>query len=197
MSSETPKVSDRVRFTIDAEYIRPSVNDKVSDHLVLAGAGDEYTLPYEAAIEILERADDPARDPVGTVRENKGSYKGVYVKTAEYEGREWFHVVEGFFTCAPYTIGGIVGAVPGTPADKAAEVEPEYEPFRVTADSPEPDRSRTYVDHTGIKWARLGGGWQYLIRSRREWNGTPFTWDEIRFGGRVRPDFPWHVADGD
>lgn len=251
--SETPKVGDKVRFTIEAEYIRPSANHDVSDHLVLAGAGDEYTLPYEAAIEILERADDPKNDPVGTIRaELDGS--AVYVKTQD---RRWSRVssrsCEGGHSFAENEMGmsKLVGAVPGTPAAvaetaKAAPVEPEYEyyrshggrlwrvlngvaelfcapywfvdrsatpaerpdlythldgkpaelqpkPVEITAESPEPDRSKVYRDRQGDRWS-YNGGWRFYDADAR-YRSSTYPWGLV--ASLFPAVFPWRLADGE
>lgn len=70
-------------------------------------------------ITVIKRADDPSKDPVGTIRENTGTYGGTYAFLPENSSGDpvWRHTVVGFEVDSDdSTLGPIVGAIPGTPA---------------------------------------------------------------------------------
>lgn len=130
--SDTPKVGDEIELRYRGRVHRLRSDGYVQFRNNGPWYGTSKRLEPVASVEILERADDPAKDPVGTVRENTGGFGGVYVKTAVQHGEvPWIHVERGFRTGHPETVGKIVGTVPGTPAAEAAEkpAEPEYEYF--------------------------------------------------------------------
>lgn len=88
------------------------------------GAERSLELPgaYPSEITILERADDPSRDPVGTVRQGQSPTDGVtFLPIVKMDSNKW-HVVGNpgqeydDSYVARYTV---TGAVPGTPAAQA------------------------------------------------------------------------------
>ena len=121
-----PKVGDRVRTTLTHEGV---VTEVAIDGAVYV---DGHYMSDRYAVEILERADDPARDPVGTIRIlNADGATGVFHKDVT---NHWQH-----FT-APGAYDDermrrhdtqVIGVILGTPAaGPAAKAGPEYEYYR-------------------------------------------------------------------
>jgi hypothetical protein len=113
VNERKPQPGDKVRVTI-YYTVDPS------GHYVGKSIADEDYV----AVEVLEPADDPSKDPVGTLRrEEKGGGFAVYVKAGSPAGGTWvlIHTSEpgvladrfpdGFVAGFP-----VVGSVPGTPA---------------------------------------------------------------------------------
>lgn len=75
-----------------------------------------------ATVELIERADDPRKDPVGTVRRSPGGT--VVVRNADFDSASWEVFVDGddnpelykYLSHDDVTGWKIVGAVPLTPA---------------------------------------------------------------------------------
>jgi hypothetical protein len=102
------KPGDKVRVTYEATWDYPN-------------AFNDYTDPFPegATVELIERADNPANDLVGTVREHKYD-TGVMVKT----GGGWRLVGNGWngdttWDDTDCSLSKVIGAVPGTPAAEA------------------------------------------------------------------------------
>lgn len=112
------KQGDRVRVTFEAEYVRPSINHEVEGHVLNTYEdGCHITVPFTADIELIERADDPSKDPVGTVRKGSGS---IAIRT-DVEARTtmpWLILgnPSDWFRNEQVTGWKVIGAVPGTPA---------------------------------------------------------------------------------
>lgn len=106
MSSEQPRPGDKVRVT-----------SIVSPNGSYAGLGavSEPNM-YSATVEILERADNPADDPVGTVATLKNV---VWVKRSDFEWTPVQNGWKGIFVNAQMRGREVTGAVPGTPAAAA------------------------------------------------------------------------------
>jgi hypothetical protein len=127
--SETPKLGDKVRITYEGTAVNPGFGG-----IHLPGTLDLQGVRTE--VEILERADDPSKDLVGTVREYE-PYRLVYVKVSV---NQWVRVGNpSNLSDSSMEFTRSIGVVPGSPADK-----PEYEyyqgefsPYRVQGDKVE------------------------------------------------------------
>lgn len=175
-----PRKGDKVRLVIEGEvgstYASAALGFKNGP--VIPG----YVV-QSAKVEILERADDPSKDPVGTVRR---SVSLTYTKS-EHAGCNgnlpWVRLT-GDGNVRTYSDGEVVGlpvigAVPGTPAAEAAEeplaewerelLEPEYEYYR---GEPHPLAYRLHGDtveyysddDASWKWDGDDGWWAGVIR---------------------------------
>jgi hypothetical protein len=112
----TPRKGDKIKLTAKPRVIVGELEELTSDgFLRLDGDVGHIRDPRNWDVEILERADDPSRDPVGTVAEFEDL---VWVKTGE---RVWVEVGDPDHFRADAALGGreITGAVPGTPAAEA------------------------------------------------------------------------------
>lgn len=182
--SETPRRGDRVRVTYEGTVCDPT---HLGTNLQLLTDGMWPIVPKSARVEILERADDPARDPIGTVREELDR-SATYVRTAQ----GWMTVHDPRHT----GIGGvfayddsvsrapIIGVVPGTPAADA-QTPPEV----VRSGDPEPPRDARYTDTGGDTWSYgVHGdgstGWGF---GKAPWT---WTWDDHPLR------FPWTLKEG-
>lgn len=180
--SKTPEVGDRVRLSYEGVYggdfgPYPSVT--------LPSGRRVAQLDGEGLVEILERANSPRRDPVGTVRSFGEDAIVVWVKT---DGGCWWRT-PGQGSTKPKPDAGmigseVIGAVPGTPAAvaeaaKAAPIEPEYEYYRgnlypsvyrvrVRGTSVEVfgDQQWSLLDHVTADDVRTSGRWS-------KFNGKP------------------------
>lgn len=113
MTQDKPKPGDRVRVSFETvvNYAGNFPGSKMTGWFDL----DNYS------VEVIKRADDPAADPIGTVRETNLS---VAVKTAA-KSYPWKMVnrsltvdprnIDGFMN-ESRALGRIIGAMPGTPA---------------------------------------------------------------------------------
>lgn len=114
---------DRVRVTFEGIYEESGVfND--GDHRI-RDLGDAFgktsRIPPYGTVELIERADDPRKDPVGTVRKSPGGT--VVIQNGDGDSSPWQLLVSG--TDYPdyqyFTHGVVVGwkklaPVEGTPA---------------------------------------------------------------------------------
>lgn len=206
-----PRKGDKVRYTVEG------VVTTVGDYLTRIEQADYVGVSVNhdgehGRLEILERADDPSKDPIGTVRgadgwivvrrDTRGSPALPWATLVTPEGQR---VVN--FHASDHAVSGlpVIGAVPGTPAAEAA-VEPAaeeplaeweralLEPGRTSWDAsgPEPDRSKRYSDSDGWDWSYNGRGWT--------WTGSPIavghTWDELVSDEIPTAAFPWTLVDG-
>ena len=114
------KQGDMVRVAYDAQYHASGENGA---HFVF---GDQYVMtPANATIELIEPAkpaDDPSKDPIGTVR-SSGIRGGQWAKRRTLSGCDVWAYIAGHFgmpsmTEPSATVVGwkVIGAVPGTPA---------------------------------------------------------------------------------
>lgn len=111
------KPGDKVKVTYEAEY-REFSPYSGRHGVIPAGATVPHPVPRGATVEVIEKADAPAKDPIGTVRRNATGV--VAVKTDSYY-RCWRRVkIGGWLTASQVADWPIIGAVPGTPAAKAA-----------------------------------------------------------------------------
>jgi hypothetical protein len=124
--TEKLQPGDKVRAVFEGV-----VTDR-SDNFIELDHGRRYI--HEAdRVEVLERADDPAHDPIGTVR-RKGNR--TFARLGESQEYPWKNITDGLSRSgARTTIMGnwhesmigteIIGVVPGTPAAEAQEEQPE------------------------------------------------------------------------
>ncbi|MFI7678535.1 hypothetical protein [Actinophytocola sp. NPDC049390] len=148
---------DRVRVSYEAEYLRAHrTQDGCHEVRVPDDTNTRVTL-RSATVELIERADDPSKDPVGTIRRHPKC--GPYIRMDYTTANPWL----GFNGLCSWNdhegmVGSeVVGAVPDTPA---AEKQAEQERPLWTGDgSEEPPE---YV--TKVRWSRYDP----------EANGTPF-----------------------
>jgi hypothetical protein len=116
MSEQPIRKGDKVKLTAKPRVIVGELEELTSDgFLRLDGDVGHIRDPRNWDVEILERADDPGRDPVGTVAEFDDL---VWVKTGE---RVWTVVGDPDHFRVDTAITGrtVTGAVPGTPAADA------------------------------------------------------------------------------
>jgi hypothetical protein len=107
---ETPRKGDKVRVTYDAVVVDPD-----NGLVTLEVAEGWFDAPPSASFEVLERADDPSRDEIGT--------------TATTGNRPWVKVDINRWVNPSYELSDrsdgwmtgrrVTGAVPGTPAAEA------------------------------------------------------------------------------
>jgi hypothetical protein len=131
--NETPRKGDLARFTYVARV------EGMGDHpkfVKWAKSGDMViAVPADATIEILERADDPSKDPIGTRREMAeddesradSSPLGPYaVRWTDTGGHPWvWFRWDGPQLLADDTVTGWrkVDPMPGTPAAEAEQAD--------------------------------------------------------------------------
>jgi hypothetical protein len=117
MSEQPIRKGDKIRIT--THVVREAPVESLDDACVTVieedGCRHSYGWNGDHTFEILERADDPSRDLVGTVAEFEDL---VWVKTGE---RVWVEVGDPDHFRADAAITGrtVTGAVPGTPAAEA------------------------------------------------------------------------------
>jgi hypothetical protein len=124
MSAETPREGDKVRTTYTV--VREGTVTEVTRDGAVYVDGQYMNNRYK--VDILERADDPSKDPVGTIRAELDD-SAVYVKTQDgrwttVNTRNGTHI-----SFAPNELGGtkVLGTVLGTPvAEKVEKLEYEY-----------------------------------------------------------------------
>jgi hypothetical protein len=154
-----PKPGDRVRVTETVTGGVQAVRNGEIDILV-HGGGHRTVSTVGATVEVIQPADDPSEDPVGTVRENTGGYGGGYVRTKLPGSTDpvWLHTVQGFTASDDdVTLGPIVGVVPGTPAAEAQKPAK----VRVFKDSDGDYWYEREPDSFAVWWGEHGGGWSY------------------------------------
>jgi hypothetical protein len=110
--SETPKLGDKVRVTYEGTAVDPGFGG-----IHLPGSLDLQGVLEN--VEILERADAPSKDPVGTVRTNDDSGR-VFVKVRL---NEWRILADDSCPSSSWSDSEVAsrtvtGIVPGSPADK-------------------------------------------------------------------------------
>lgn len=113
-----PQRGDRIRVVFEGVLADPNYHRDFVENVYRLTDGRMFSR-HDCAIEILERADDPARDLVGTVRQDSAGH--VYVK----EGPEvlpWSRLSDGTKVANQGMIGmGISGVVPGSLAAAARD----------------------------------------------------------------------------
>ena len=128
MSAETPKPQsgDRVRVSYEGTY-------EATAHgpLLLTDGSPKRSIFDDAAVEVLERADDPSKDLAGTVRrlhdsEPKHAVKhGTALADKPRTADAWTVVETGeVISNGDALHGDVIGAVPGTPAAEAHPLPP-------------------------------------------------------------------------
>lgn len=138
MTVETPQPRDRVRV------IYEGMADEFDDHGRLARVTDSGTngdwisyIPESATVEVLERADDPSRDPIGTFRrenhteENDPPGHSIWQAFEDsYGNRRWLcvfsttHGNRGETLTDNQVVGmKVVGYLPGSPAAYMASMK--------------------------------------------------------------------------
>lgn len=162
--------NDKVRVTLDATYS------------AVAGSywfGDKLT--NVATVELIQAADDPSKDPVGTVRENKGSYEGTYALLPTVDGKEtWLHTTVGFrVDHKDSTLGPVVGVVPGTPA---AEAQDPREPWTGDGSEEPPAHVLKVRDNDGDTLVRKDDGWAGDGSVPNNWSAVVFPWQQRAYG---------------
>ena len=118
--SERPKVGDVISVTLTGKY-----NELPSGAGYIGENPGRWVFPSYAKVEILEPADDPSKDPVGTVRGERG-WSFVCRERAGTNIGPWVLVTRPFgqrvirFSWEDSQVTGfpIIGVVPGSPADK-------------------------------------------------------------------------------
>lgn len=134
MSTETPnpQPGDRVRVVIDGVYERPGPSDTWVDHVIVNEYAGSVSVPRGAAVEVLERADDPKVGELRRENHDDDSGHSIWQVQENYDG-------ERFWCCVYSTAPGnrdvqfplekmldlpVVGYVPGSPAAYAAATKP-------------------------------------------------------------------------
>ncbi len=128
--SEKPKHGDKVRVSYEGTWHQPPLN---TTGLVELEDGSFAGLPRGATVEILEHADDPANDPIGTLRRED-------VETHDYNGWALWAKIEYLWRVVDSSLSKsqltcitafnddvrsfpIVGVIPFTAAAMKEEVE--------------------------------------------------------------------------
>lgn len=116
--NDKPQVGDRVRYTVEG-----TVTCLDEDGYYLGADG--WYPSDKGKIETIGRADDPAKDPVGTVRKGGHHRETRYVKVAQ---DTWHAIADTpartcYYWDSQMERSEVVGTIPGTPAADA-EREP-------------------------------------------------------------------------
>ena len=125
MTVETPQPRDRVRWK-RTSVIEGVVEETGADGIVVRdGDGYKHLCQVEdATVEVLERADDPSKDPIGTVRKGDKSSPVVRCRVTSSDVHPWKSVMYTVSYSHDEVVGWpVTGAVPGTPAAEAAAQE--------------------------------------------------------------------------
>ena len=125
MSENKPRPKDRVQVSFHADWVGEQDGQRIVD--IADGMGPIHVqIPAWASVEVLERADGPATDLIGTVR-GMGEKRQPWAKRNE---NEWVCITHDettddreMETCP------VIGVVPSTPA---WERQQAGEPFSVT-----------------------------------------------------------------
>jgi hypothetical protein len=163
-SASELKTGDRVRVTYEAAW-----DQDRGTHYWLRDLTDGTTasVPKTATVELIEPADDPSKDPVGTVRrEDHGEGFSLWQAFENQHGeRTWL--------CTWSTVRGnrgvhlwdkrlvgqpVIGSVPGTPA---AEAQKPRAPWTVDGSEEPPAHVKKVRDKDGDTISRNGDGWNY------------------------------------
>lgn len=183
MSELTPQPGDKVRLV--KEGVVEDVNTEGECTVLLVG-GYRYTLRDKRyAVEIVERADDPSRDPVGTIAT---VHNHLWIK---HSINEWHNALMPNELRTNDGMRGrkVTGAVPGTPAAQAQAIRQPMtqaeararlhpEPLVVQYGDPEPDTRRTYRSSNGITVEMGTFGWR-IVKTNGDalinapWSGIP------------------------
>lgn len=123
MSEQTLKPGAFVQVSFAGEWIDDERGRAVYDPV----SGWRYSVPNEAAVEVLEPADDPSKDPLGAVRPERET--GASMVKVRPNGwvvvRDRDEVAAHWSDASVATVGGsVIGAVPGTPAAEQNPVPP-------------------------------------------------------------------------
>ncbi len=119
MSAETPnpQPGDRVRVTYEGTYLRPHDHQDGCHVVKVPDDTNTRVTLRSATVEVLERADDPSKDEVGTVRR---SPDGKVVAKGSRINFPWANLSapKGDDSYHSNAVAGwpVIGAVPGTPA---------------------------------------------------------------------------------
>lgn len=204
-----PRKDDRVRVVLDGRYVRES---DLEDHDGgFAGCfvdvdGVLLYVPPSATVEVLERADDPSKDPEGTQRLVEYDCEPARVFTASEDGafdNRWVALNGATYSDAEIAGSKVIGAYPGTPAaeaarDKAvADALPDWERDLVAAgqtreprvfksDGPEPPADVENLEVVEFEWTSHV---KYLRRGRLGWYFTDSLDEEANKQG-----FQWPPA---
>lgn len=114
---------DKVRVTFEGEYDR---RDTAGGHVVWHDGGKHYT-SSDATVEVIEPADDPSKDLVGTVRKDANS-ELIVVRAAVSSGEyPWAAITDTISRTHDEVFGWpVIGVVPDTPAAGAHEPKVRY-----------------------------------------------------------------------
>jgi hypothetical protein len=120
--SEQPRPGDKVRVTYEGVVTESGIAAFRLD----LGNGAGYTHAISANdphVEVVERADDPGRDLVGTIRGDR------YVRLTVNHGCDWWDLQgEDRWISVKDVTGRVTGAVPGTPAAVKNSACDDYDP---------------------------------------------------------------------
>jgi hypothetical protein len=103
-----PRKGDRVRVTYEAEWAAPTQVGRYTRR-----ENGYLTVPEDATVEVIEPADDPSKDLVGTVRDWRGH---VYIRSDRDEW-PWVPLAgRGGNSHDCMRDSTVIGFVPGSPA---------------------------------------------------------------------------------
>lgn len=122
--SEQPQPGDTVHVVVHRPHEYKCVVSKIEPgwmHTVDDdGTERSFEIPggFPMEIDVVKRADDPRRDEIGSVRGDR------YVRLTAY-GRngDWWDLRTQNWTAMPPATEPVTGAVPGTPAARAAATD--------------------------------------------------------------------------
>lgn len=176
---------DKVRVTYDYEVdTHGEVNVPILDNLLT-----------NLTVEVIEPADDPSKDPVGTVR------KGHTASMVKVRHNLWHSVRDTANVAANVVLSfsdeevvgyRVIGAVPGTPAAKALGAAWGCVPWTGDGYTEPPDYVTKVVDRNGDELTRVkpdtnGNSW------RRTWyvNGDTLPSGNLAWEPYFRPNGPY------
>ncbi len=178
--SETPQHGDKVRVSYEGTWYQTPRN---TIGLVKLEDGRFKGLPSGTTVEILEHADDPANDPIGTLRkETIDEGYSLWGKLPRFTyppkaGTTWRLIETTMSQSTDFVMirsdalvqsFPVVGSIPGTSADKLMSPK-----VTVEHSDPEPDRELVYTDDNGLVWSFSVGhgvGWSSDFTGRMPWS---------------------------
>lgn len=189
LKGDKPQPDDLIRVSYEGRYgVLPSGQEYLSN------PGVPNQLFYDGAtVEVLERADDPAKDLVGTVRESCGR---PYAKKAT---DHWLLIGEDRDVgdrCYDHQIASarVIGACPGTPAAEAVIPTVTAAEIDAWAEADEHEQCRATEGATGIE---CGLPRRHALDVDHEGTHDPATSKHDGIGYRLTVRWPWCEWDRD
>ena len=193
---------DKVRVAFEAEVTNVR-EDGQRLWVYHAGVADTYLNVSD--VELIERADDPSRDPAGTVRRSKDGK--IAVRVREGGEQSWFQLeigenAWGWLFDDWVTGWPVIGVMPGTPAWDAWQKgelrgAPEF-PGKAESELWVGDGSEEPPAHVKAVKDKSSNYLNYLVRAPKSgwfWHSKP-AWDDEYDAEGVRWVDVAYLADG-